>query len=439
MLHVHWPRPTHRPLSRAFRTQAAAFGILLVMGCAGSRRSVLQPAPAITSFKASSAPIRAGESVNLTGVFVHGQGVVTPGSIPVASGQPLKVTPTNTTTYTLTVSNPAGKATQTASIPVLPAGKPILSQFTAALAEIPLEAGMAVDKSGNVYLVHPRCRDVRKVSPAGVETVLAGDANAMGSADGPGESARFHSPRGLAVDAMGNVYVADAGNATIRKITPEGLVSTLAGMAGAPHETVDGTGVAARFINPWALAVDQSGNLYVSDANARAIRKVTATGVTTTLAKTSGSFERADGSLIDAAFGQPLGLAVDASGNVYVADRELCRIQKISPSGEASPLAGKSGRWGREDGPVETASFGNPCGVAVDHAGNVYVADTGNNIVRKITPEGMVSTIAGTAGMNETTLGILPGILDTPTEVALNDSTGDLFISQRNSILKISF
>jgi hypothetical protein len=182
---------------------------------------------------------------------------------------------------------------------------------------------VAVDSSGNVYVADTFNHTIRKVTPDGVVTTLAGLAGSSGSADGTGSTARFNEPRGVAVDSSGNVYVADSGNATIRKVTPRGLVTTLAGLA-EERGNADGTGTAARFFLPSAVAVDSAGNVYVADSFT--IRKVTPGGVVTTLAGLAVESGTADGVGSAARFGLtdifvgPLGVAVDSAGNVYVAD-----------------------------------------------------------------------------------------------------------------------
>ena len=204
-----------------------------------------------------------------------------------------------------------------------------------------------------------------------------------GSVDGAGTVARFDSPIGVAVDSSDNVYVADTDNSTIRKITPAGAVTTLAGSAGQ-NGSADGTGSAARFDGPQGVAVDSAGNVYVAEY--ATIRKITPAGVVTTLAGSAGQYGSADGTGSDARFYYPEGVAVDSMGNVYVADSDNDTIRKITPAGNVTTLAGSAGVIGRADGIGSAAGFDYPKGVAVDSAGNLYVADTGNNRITKGTP-----------------------------------------------------
>jgi len=240
--------------------------------------------------------------------------------------------------------------------------------------------GIAVDSAGNVYVSELKNNLIRKITPAGVVTTLAG-SGASGSNNGIGTAASFDLPFGIAVDSSGTVYVADAGNDLIRKITPAGVVTTLAG-SGVDGKN-DGTGTAASFDHPEDVAIDNAGNLYVADNSNDLIRKISPAGVVTTLAG-SGEEGFNDGVGTAATFSSPSGIAVDRAGNMYVADTSYSLIRKISPAGVVTTLAG-SGTSGRDDGAGPDASFNNPYGVVVDSTGTVFVADTLNHLIRKIT------------------------------------------------------
>jgi len=272
--------------------------------------------------------------------------------------------------------------------------------------------GVAVDASGNVYVADTANNTIRKVTTNGVVTTLAGLAVApAGATDGSGQAARFHFPSSVAVDGNNNVYVADSSNHTIRKVTPAGVVTTLAGLAGVPGG-VDGTGSSARFNDPQSVAVDPSGNVYVADTTNSAIRKITPAGVVTTLAGKLGVIGTNDAASGAAArFSQPYGVAADSNGNVYVADTSNQTIRKISPGGAVTTLAGLAGNLGSTDGTNSGARFSYPCAVAVDASGNVYVADAGNNTIRQVTPAGVVTTLAGSAGTKGWTNGTGSGAL----------------------------
>ncbi|MFZ2492171.1 MAG: hypothetical protein WA208_11850 [Thermoanaerobaculia bacterium] len=223
-------------------------------------------------------------------------------------------------------------------------------------------------------------------------TTLAGEHEPIGLSDGPGPLARFGSARGVAADSRGNVFVTDPPNGTIRKISPAGMVTTLAGLAGR-HMSCDGSGSEARFDAPFGITTDVQGNIYVGDPSSSTIRKITPSGVATTVA--GGLPGSADGFGKAAGFRAPAGLATDANGNLYVADRDNSTIRRITPEGEVSTLAGFAGIRGSSDGVGSGARFAVPEGVAVDAGGNVFVADTGNHSIRRITPAGAVTTIAG--------------------------------------------
>jgi len=310
------------------------------------------------------------------------------------------------------------------------AGMPGSADGTGAVARFNSPAGVAVDSAGNVYVADRDNSTIRKVTTAGVVTTLAGAAG-TGSADGTGAAARFDLPNGVAVDGAGNVYVADQGNETIRKVTAAGVVTTLAGTAGMSG-SVDGMGAAARFNVPSGVTVDSAGNLYVADLFNSTIRKVTAAGVVTTLAGTAGMAGSADGTGAAARFNQPIGVAVDSAGNVYVADPLNATIRKVTADGVVTTLAGTAGMVGSADGTGAAARFNLPSGVAVDSAGNVYVADTFNSTIRKVTRMGTTTTIAGIAGVAGIVLGATPRFAF-PTSLAI---VGDsIVVSDANAIL----
>lgn len=321
------------------------------------------------------------------------------------------------------------------------AGDPGSNDGTGSAAHFYNPYGVALDSSGNVYVADMKNHVIRKVTPAGVVTTIAGTAGSFGTTDATGADARFNFPTGVAVGSGGDVYVADSNNNTIRKITTAGVVTTLAGEAGSDGSE-NGTGTSALFNQPYGIAIDGSGNLFVADFGNNLIRKVTSAGVVTIVAGTPGTSTatsvtgapaapgHADGPAANASFKGPTGIAVDGSGNLYIADSGNDTIRMISSGGTVSTLAGTAGAPGSTDGTGAAARFNAPRGVAVDGSGNVYVADGGNSSVRKITPAGVVTTLAGSPGSFANVEGTgAAAIFDSPAGIAV-DSSGNLYVSE---------
>jgi sugar lactone lactonase YvrE len=300
--------------------------------------------------------------------------------------------------------------------------------------------GVAVDGSGTAYVANTGDHTIKAIAADGTVSLVAGISGSRGSEDGPATTARFNGPTGVAVDGDGNVYVADSGNSTIRKITSPGVVSTLAGTAGHTG-SADGTGPAASFWWPFGLVLDATGTLYVSDAINHTIRKVTATGVVTTLAGSANRPGSADGKGSAATFSSPRALALDGAGNLYVVASTSSTIRKVTPDGTVTTLAGRSYSQGCLDNWNASAKFFFPCGIAGDGQGNLFVADTINETIRQIWPSGGVSTLAGTTW----TLGYQDGAGSSarffhPAGVAV-DPDGNLIVADtlNNSIRKVTF
>ncbi len=283
--------------------------------------------------------------------------------------------------------------------------------------------GIAVDSAGDLYVADSGNQTIRKVTSAGVVTTLAGSALQSGSADGTNSAARFNFPIAVSVDTQGTLYVADNNNGTIRQVTSDGTVTTLAGSAGQAG-TVDGAGSAARFIAPRSVALDSAGTLYVADYNANTIRKVTIAGAVTTLAGSAAQYGSTDGTNSTARFWAPYGMAVDSAGSVYVADSRKSTIRKATSAGVVTTLAGSAGVSGSADGTGSAARFNSPAGLAVGTNGVLYEVDSGNNILRTITSGGVVTTIAGWAGHSGTNDGSMTGALfNGPCGVAVDNMT----------------
>jgi sugar lactone lactonase YvrE len=258
-------------------------------------------------------------------------------------------------------------------------------------AQIGSAQGIAIDTNGNIYL--PEYSRLRKISPTGVVSTIAGNGSGV-YLDGTGVDASFIGMGGVTIDAVGNLYVSDGFSliptkTTIRKITSTGIVTTL---AGGDIGFAEGNGIEAKFGLMRGVAIDSNGNLYVADASNNKIRKITPSGKVTTFAgSTKGSD---DGVGTEAKFNEPAQIAFDPSGNLYVADSYNFKVRKITPTGVVTTLAG-SGVYGFADGIGSAAEFRELSGIAVDTGGNVYVSDRSNHRIRKISATGMVTTLAG--------------------------------------------
>lgn len=232
--------------------------------------------------------------------------------------------------------------------------------------------------------------------------VHSGSVGGAGNLDGARAAARFSGPGGVARAADGTIYVADTSNLTIRRIAPDGAVSTLAGASGKAGGA-DGLGAAARFELPTGLAIAPNGDLIVSDSYAGTLRRVTPAGEVSTYAGRHGQLGNVDGSLSAARFRAPEGLAFDAAGDLFVADRDAHTIRRITPDGVVSTWIGTDSTPGATDGPRASALLSSPFGVAVGPLGTMAIADAGNNVIRWVDSAGVVSTLAGTAGEGQDT------------------------------------
>ena len=290
-----------------------------------------------------------------------------------------------------------------------------------------VEAGLnypedvAVDGSGNLYIADTWNHRIRRVDAEGTITTVAGTGQRVeernifagwigeyGGDGGPAVEAHLNHPRGVAVDGAGNLYVADTWNHLVRRVDAAGTITTVAGSGtGTGRERYNnqrgysgdgGLAVEARLNYPAGLAVDGSGNLYITDAGNQRVRRVDATGIITTVAGNGARNYSGDGGpAVEASLNFPVGLAVDGWGNLYIADAGNDRIRRVDRRGVITTIAGVGhGRLSRKDGPAIMAVLDNPKGVAVDGSGNLYITDTWNNHIRRIDPMGIMTTIAGT-------------------------------------------
>lgn len=291
------------------------------------------------------------------------------------------------------------------------------------------------DGAGNLYVTDASQR-LMKITPGGLLTVIAGSANTAGFANGQGAAALFNGPGEMAIDGAGNIYIADENNNVIREVTPGGAVTTFAGTGTSG--SVDGTLATATFDHPSGLVFDAAGNMYVSDFNSNIIRKITPGGLVSTFAGTANQSGKTNGTGAAARFWGPGYLAADASGNIYVSDFSNNMIRMITPAGAVSTLAG-SGSIGISNGTGNAASFNGPQGIAIDANGNLYVADQNNYVTRKITPGGTVTTFAGTGSRGATNGYPLNSVeFAYPRDIVIDFNSGDLYLADGGQIRKIN-
>jgi sugar lactone lactonase YvrE len=293
--------------------------------------------------------------------------------------------------------------------------------------------GIAADKAGNLYVAEPGSATIRKVTPQGVVTTLAGSTGAVGYADATGSAARFNGPSRVETDVQGNVYVTDTGNSVVRRITPSGAVTSLAG--NGTCGSADGRERSAQFCNPKGVALDHWGNLWIADTGNHTVRRIDASGNVSTVAGSPGVCGSANGRGGAARFCNPQDVAVDEWDNVYVVDTGNSTIRMINTKGEVSTLAGQAGQCGSVDGSPSVSRLCAPSGIAVE-GNDLYIADTGNATIRRINLDNVTSTVAGVPGNQSVVLGALPGGLDRPIGVT-RAPDGSFPLTTHNLVVKL--
>jgi len=304
----------------------------------------------------------------------------------------------------------------------------------ATAAQIYYARSVKVDKNGNIYMVLSTAKAIRKVALTGIITTFAGNGTLGDGGDGgQATSAELEYPTDVSFDESGNVFIADALGRKIRKVNPSGIISTFAGDGTLGGGGDGGQATAAQFSYPNGIAFDNKGNVYITDQDNNNVRKITPSGIISTFAGNgTASYSGDGGPASSAALNSPARIAVDASGNVYIDDYLNNRIRKVDNSGIISLVAGNGATVFNGDGEQATnAQLLAPVGIDVDGSGNIYIADAGNYRVRKINPAGIISTIAGTgmAGYNGDCILATAAELNTPYGVAVGHN-GYIYISE---------
>lgn len=282
--------------------------------------------------------------------------------------------------------------------------------------------GLALDTAGNIYVGDALNKQVRKVTVDGVVTTYAG-----------GTAANFSTPSALVFDTAGNLYVTDSGARNVRKVTPAGVITTVAGSGNEGSQ--DGNGLFATFRKPAGIVIDSAGNLFVGDADAHVIRKISPIGDVTTFAGNANVAGSADGTGIAATFNDPSGLAIDAANNLYVADALNNKIRKITPTGVVTTFAG-TGAVGNTNGAANVATFNVPANLSIDAEGFLYVTETGGKLIRKISPSGKVSTVAGGGTSLDTATTGGGASFAFPTSVVF-DKSKTLYVADNTKVRKL--
>jgi sugar lactone lactonase YvrE len=263
-----------------------------------------------------------------------------------------------------------------------------------------------VDTSGNLFIPDSLNNRIRKVSTNGIITTVAGNGTGSYSGDGgAATNATMGLPAGVAVDAFGNMFIADSENNRIRKVNTNGIITTVAGNGNQSYSGDGGAAINASLNSPNGVALDGSGNLFIADRSNNHIRKVNTNGIITTVAGNStGGYSGDGGAAINASLNEPFGMAVDVSGNLFIADSNNERIRKVDTNGIITTVAGNGytkfdqGAYSGDGGAATNASLNSPLGVAVDVCGNLFIADTDNNRIREVNTNGIITTVAGNGG-----------------------------------------
>jgi len=430
-------------------------------------------APTLTSLTPSSGPQNSSVNVTLTGtnfnpsgpntVNIGGTGVILIGTPAYINGTTLtavfgvapailigdrnvSVTTSNGTSNALPFTVTAPPATTTGYTISTYAGQSSVTEGAAATAQaLPLVSDAAMDASGNIYIAATYGNKIYKVTSGGVITTFAGTGVAGPSGDGGfATAAQLSVPRAVRVDANNNVLIADTGNNRIRKVAPNGTITTFAGTGAFGFSGDGGPAQFATLAGPSGLGIDSAGNVYIVDVNNRRIRKVAANGVITTVAGNGTNGFSGEGvPAITAQFsfdGQTTRVAIDSSGNIYIPDQPNHRVRKVASDGTVTTIAGNgTASFSGDNGPAVNATLNSPRAVALDTNGNLLISDSGNNRIRKISG-GNISTIAGNGGIGFNGDGPNPTTtiqLSNPLGLAVDGSGNVLFADQGSNRIRL--
>ncbi len=377
----------------------------------------------------------------------------------IACNKEEKITNNNTTTAATSTATPTPTATATATaVPTATATATSLSTtttFAGSDGVFGVTDGTGTDASfglnlnaitagpdGTLYVADTANHCIRKITKDKVVTVYAGsNSGVAGNTEGIGTAARFNSPRGLAADALGNVWVADTGNCCIRKIPTGALTTTsvFSGICGTCATGAVGAQATARYNHPRAITIDFQGNLYVADTGNILIRKIptilATVGTSVAFAGVANTVGSADGAGASATFSTITDLVTDNSLNVYIVDSGNNLIRKATSAGVVTTIAGVVGNSGSQDGTGTAVRFNNPAGIAISNSGTLYITDEGNNLVRKMTSSGTVTTIAGQTGTIGSTNGTSQeSLFSSPSGIVVT-SSGTLYITDKGNYL----
>jgi streptogramin lyase len=413
---------TYTPVNNVTTTSAQVYSVInatadVTLAATGVCWSATNQLPTLSDSHTSNTIDTISYASNLTTLSANTKyyvrGYVTNGAGTAYGNVVTFTTPTSTFTRTATVSTFVGSGTQG-----LVNGGPTTAQFAN-------PQGLCTDAQGNIYVADSFNSVIRKITPAGVTSTYAGTGTS-GYVDGPAATAQFYSPKAVAADAAGNIYVADFGNNLIRKISTTGTVSTLAGK-GVPG-FLDGTGTAAVFRQPSGLAVDASGNVYVADKGNNAIRVINSAGSVTTLAGNAAAGQHDDTGTA-AYFNGPISVAINSAGNIYVADANNYSIRQVTPTGVVTTLVGNY--------LLKTTLF-TPTSLCVDKSGNIFIADPTGRIM-EISTGNILFPLAGAANTNGFVNGTNTNALFNSPQSVTTDAAGNVYVADfyNNVIRKI--